>query len=134
MGGSGAFSKVPGGNVPPSRFVKLQTDNTVIVCAANDSPWGISQASTRNAPLSGLDDGYAGILGDPAINIFGPGCDSAQLEIGGTVSVGQRLKATTAGIGIAATTDKDAVGAIAQRSGVSGDIIPVKPIRYDISV
>ncbi len=128
-----SFTKICGGNVPPSRFVKVQSDNTVIICAAStDNIWGISQPSTRRAPLSGWDDGYAGISGEP-INIYGPGDDAAPLELGGTVTVGDAITSDGTGKGVAGTSNLNKIGAIAQRSGQSGDIIPVKPMRYDVS-
>lgn len=131
----GSYSKRPGGNVAPSRFVKLQSDDTVIeATASSDELWGISQPSVRRLALSGWDDGYAGISGDGAINIFGPGDDACPLEIGGTVAIGDKLTATTGGKGITTTTDKHHVGAIAQQAGVSGDIIKVKPVRFDAGV
>lgn len=130
----GSFSKLPGGNVLPSIFVKLQSDNTVVACGAGEDMWGISQPSTRRMALSGWDDGYAGIAGSPPINIFGPGDDEAPLRLGGTVTAGQRIKSDASGYGVAATSDKDKAGAIALRSGVSGDIIPVKPMRFDLGV
>ena len=128
----GSFSKLPGGNVRPSRFVVLQTNNTIVESGAGANVWGISQASTRHVALAGWDDGFAGILGDGAINVFGPGDDECALVLGGTVAVGDRLKSGAAGVGITTVTVGDAVGAIALRAGVSGDVIPVKPIRYDI--
>ena len=130
----GSFSKICGGNVPPSRFVKLQSDGTVVLCGAGEDMWGISQAATRNSSLTGLDDGYAGISGE-AINIFGPGDDQAQLELGGTVTVGQRIKSDASGKGVSATTDKDRTGAICSYvPGVSGELITVKPDRFDLSI
>jgi hypothetical protein len=130
----GSFSKFCGGNVEPSRFVKLGTDDTVTHAGAGENPWGISQPSTRRLALSGWDDGYAGIDGSPAINIYGPGDDSCLLELVGTVSIGNYIKASTDGKGVAASSDKDKVGAIALQAGVSGDIIKVKPIRFDLAV
>lgn len=128
----GSFSKRPGGNVSPSRIVKLQADDTVVhASAASDLLYGISQPSTRRLALSGWDDGYAGVSGDGAINIFGPGDDNCPLEIGGTVTIGAYITATTDGKGVASTTDKDHVIAQAMQAGVSGDIIKVKPIRFD---
>lgn len=129
----GSFSKKCGGNVEPSRFVKLGTDDTVThaTSATADLIWGISQPHTRRLALSGWDDGYAGISGGPPINIFGPGDDACMLELVGTVTIGASLTCSTAGKGIATTTDKDHIGAIALQAGVSGDIIKVKPIRYD---
>ena len=137
----GSFSKLPGGNIHPSRFVKLQTDNTVVEAGSGDAPWGISQASTRalaltadTGGLSGLDDGYCGVANGPPINIFGPGDDQCKLELGGTVTIGAYLKASTNGVGVAATTDKDRVGAVALEAGSSGDVVLVKPLRFDVSV
>lgn len=128
----GSFSKRPGGNVPPSRIVKLQTDDTVVIAeTAASLLYGISQPSTRRLALSGWDDGYAGVSGDGAINIFGPGDDACMLDIGGTVTIGAYLTATTGGKGIASTTDKDHVIAQAMQAGVDGDCIKVKPIRFD---
>lgn len=130
----GSYSKLPSGNIKPSRFVVLQSDDTVQQSGANGDVWGISQPSTRNLALSGFDDGYAGINGDPPINIFGPGDDAAPLELGGTVTEGNLLKSDANGAGIVANTDKDKAGARAMRSGVSGDVIPVKPMRFDVRV
>lgn len=130
----GSFSKLCGGNVHPSRFVVLQSDNTVVEASSNGEIWGISQPSTRRLALAGWDDGYAGISGSPPINIYGPGDDQCPLELGGTVTAGQRIKSGSAGVGVAATSDKDKAGAIALESGVSGDIIKVKPMRIDLGV
>lgn len=130
----GKFSKIAGGNVSPSRIVKLQTDDTVVhAAAASDALYGISQPSTRRMALSGWDDGYAAISGEP-VNIFGPGDDECELELGGTVSIGSYITATTNGKGVAATSDKDKVIAQAMQAGVSGDIIKVKPIKFDLAV
>ena len=130
----GSFSKLPGGNVRPSRFVKLQADNTVVECGANEDAWGIAQPSTRRVALEGWDDGFAGVAGDGAINVYGPGDDEAPLVLGGTVAVGQRLKSDAQGRGVAATGDKDRAAAVALRAGVAGDVVPVKPMRFDLGV
>jgi hypothetical protein len=129
----GHFSRLPGGNISPSRFVILGTDGTVTQAGANGDVYGISQPSTRNQALTGWDDGYAGVANGPPINIFGPGDDECPLELSGTVNTGEAIKADTNGTGIKASVDHDRVGAKAVRGGVSGDIIPVKPVRYDIS-
>lgn len=131
----GSFSKLPAGNIAPSRFVKLGTTaGTILQCGAGESPWGISTPSTRRAPLSGWDDGYAGISGDGAINVFGPGDDEALLELGATVAYGAFLKSDADGKGTTASSDKDNVGAIALSAGVSGELIKVKPMRFDRAV
>lgn len=130
----GHFSRLAGGNVRASRFVKLQSDNTVIECGAGETPWGIAQPGTHHMAMGAWDDGYVGVLNGPPINIFGPGDDEAPLELGGTVVAGDYIKSGAAGVGVKADTDKDHVGAQAVRGGVSGEIIPVKPIRFDLAV
>src|SRR5262245_18371811 len=135
MAGSASFSKLAGGNIHPSRFVKLHTDGTVVECAAGADIWATSQPNTdRLAGPIGVDDGLAGRLGGPPVNIFGPGDDEAPLELGGGVLPGQRIKSGAAGVGVVATLDKDKTGAICVRGGSSGDIVPVKPQRLDLGV
>lgn len=130
----GSFSKIAGGNVSPCRFVKLQTDNTVVhATASTDNIWGITQPAVHRFPLSGWDDGFAAIATE-MVNIFGPGDDMCDIELVGTVTIGAYLTASTSGKAIATTTDKDQVGAIAQQAGVSGDIIKCKPVRLNLSV
>lgn len=131
----GSFSKLPAGNIAPCRFVKLGTTaGTILQCGANEQIWGISGPGTRRAPLSGWDDGYAGISGDGAINVVGPGDDEALLDLGGTVTYGAFLKSDANGKGVAGSSDKDVCGAIALSAGVDGDRIKVKPIRIERSV
>lgn len=129
----GSYSKIAGGNVTPARFVKLDsTVGRVVECGAGEDMFGISQPSTRRLALSGWDDGFAAVAGEN-LNIIGPGDDEALLELGGTVTHGQNIKSGAAGVGVAATTDKDKVGAIALQSGVSGELIRVKPWKYDLA-
>lgn len=129
----GSFSKIANGNIAPSVFVKLDTSNEgrVVVCGANEAPWGISQPYERRHSL--LEDGYAAVAGQN-INVIGPGDDEALLRLGGTVTVGAHLKSDASGYGVVASTDKDHVGAIALQAGVSGDLIRVKPVRFDLAV
>lgn len=129
----GSFSKLCGGNVRPSRFVVLGTANTVTEAGANGDVWGISQPYTWKMALSGWDDGFAGTTASPPINIFGPGDDACKLVLGGTVSIGQKIKSDANGAGVAVTADQDKVGAVAQEAGISGDVIWVKPMRFDRS-
>jgi hypothetical protein len=131
----GSFSKFPGGDIAPCRFVKLgSVVGTVLQCGAGEDIYGISPAPTRNLAVAGWDDGLAGKSGDGAMNVIGPGDDAALLELGGTVTFGQRLKSDADGKGVAATLDKERAGAIALAAGTSGMLIKVKPIRYDIAV
>lgn len=135
MASLGHYSGIAAGNIAPSRFVTktvTSSEPTVTQAGSNVLTWGISQPSTRYAPMTGLDDGYAAIAGE-TLNVYGEGCDECLLEIAGTVTAGQPIKSDSDGKGVAATTDKDHVGAIAVESGVSGDLIRVKPRVYDLA-
>lgn len=132
----GSFSGVAGGNIAPSRFViKTVSSGEPVVTQAgsNVATWGISQPSTRRLALSGWDDGYAAIAGEN-VNVFGDGDDECLLELAGTVAAGQPIKSDADGKGVLADTDKDHVGAVAKVSGVAGDLIKVKPTRFDLAV
>lgn len=123
-------SAVASGNIAPSRFVKDDTaaDGKVAVCGAGDKIRGVSQAGTRRAPYSSLDDGYAAIAGEE-VGVFGA-TELCYLELGGTVANGDRLKASTLGVGVATTTNLDEWGAIAQSAGTSGQLIQVLVVPY----
>jgi len=114
------------GNIAPCRFVKLDTtaDGRVLQCGAGDKIQGISQAGTRRTPYSTLDDGYAAIAGED-LEVFGT-AEQPLLELGGTVTRGDRLKADANGAGVTSSTDKDEWGAIALQSGVSGQLVRVE--------
>lgn len=129
----GSFSKIANGNIAPCRFVRLDTSNEgrVVQSGAGEDIWGISQPYERRHTL--LSDGYAAIAGEN-VNVIGPGDDEALLDLGGTVSVGDYLKADANGKGVVGSTDKDKTGAVALTAGVSGDRIKVKPIKLERSV
>ena len=126
-------SYVAAGNISPSRFVKYDSavGKVVANATATTLPTGVSGEWTRNTPLTGYDDGYHAISGENC-RVY---CDNEEcwLELGGTVTYGDKLIASTAGVGITSVTDKDAYGAIALQSGVSGQLIRVKVIRGYIS-
>ena len=131
---SGSLTRVAGGNIPVTVFVKIDTaTGKAVLCGAGEDMVGISQAHTRRAPLSGWDDGYAAVDGE-ALEIFCPPDDSALLSLGGTVLPGQFIKSDGSGLGVAATSDKDNAGARAYEGGVSGDQIRVRPIRMSLGV
>ena len=132
----GSYSGRAGGNIYPSRFVvrsAVAGESVITQAGSNVAVWGISPSSTRRMALAGWDDGYAAISGDD-VNVFGDGDDQCYLELAGTVSSGGTIKSDADGKGVAASSDKDHVGAIALESGVAGDLIRVKPKRYDIAV
>lgn len=119
------FGYAAGGNILPARFVMHSTaaDWTVLEATSGALTCGVSPRSTHTAPLSGLDDGYAAVSGE-SVRIFVEG-EVCGLELGGTVTAGERLKATTNGKGIAATAGAT-YGAVALQAGVSGEIIEVR--------
>lgn len=117
------------GNVTPSRFVKLDTSTAggyVLQAGATDKPIGVSQSGTRQPPIEGLDDGYAGVQNVNTIEVL-ESEDEGYLEIGAAVTLGDYLKPSTGGVGITASSDADIYGAIALQSGTaSGQLIRVR--------
>lgn len=131
----GSFTGVAASNVKPSRFVKRTSSSgepVLLACGANESPWGISQPSTRRMALSGWDDGYAAVPGE-MLNVYGPGDDECLLVLGADCSAGDYLKSDATAAGVPAGSNRDAVGAQAKVDGKSGQAIPVKPMRFDRS-
>jgi hypothetical protein len=125
---NGHYSAIASGNIHCCRFVAKQTDLSVIECASGTLPWAISQQSTHLPAYVGFDDGYAAVSGGE-VNCYGPIDDECTLELSGTVTAGQLIKAgASGGTGIASTTDGDYYGALAVTGGVSGDWIKVKPM------
>lgn len=113
-----------GGNISPSRFVKITATGTVSQTGAGEVCDGISQEGTRRVALDGLDDGYAAIAGYD-IEYYGDNAECL-LELSGTVTIGQRIKADTNGTGVASTADGEEYGAICLKAGVSGDLVIVR--------
>lgn len=125
-------SSICGGDINPSRFVKHSTaaDFTVLQADLNSNPVGISQAWAQTAPIPSAST-LAGTTGDQ-IQVHYPGSgddndSTVWLELGGTVTRGDRLMPDANGKGITATTGKY-YGAIAEESGVSGEKIRVTPL------
>jgi hypothetical protein len=114
-----------GGNINPSRIVKISTaaDNTVLISASATSPnIGVAQQGTRRAPGTGDDDGYAAIATEN-IGIYSAGSGSAPVEVGGTVTRGDFLTSDSAGKAIATTTEGDVGIGWGLQSGVAADIL-----------
>jgi hypothetical protein len=123
-------SKLCNGNVAPSRFVKEDSSTTagfVLAAGATDTPFGISQEGVMFPPMGGLDNGFAGIQNGPPISVYINGSE-CWLELGGTVSYGDFLKPSTNGVGVTASSDGDIYGAMAEESGVSGNLIRVRVV------
>lgn len=113
------------GNISPARFVKQDTtaDGKALQCGAGDRISGVSQQGTRRLDLGGLNDGYCAVAGTQF--------EAAQmgervpLQLGGTVTVGDRLKSDSTGRGVVTTTDQDEYGAIAEQAGTVDQIVEV---------
>lgn len=124
------------GTIPTAVFVTMDSvgaDNAVKVAAANTFPYGISDQGGKFAPLPVVttDPPTHAEAGD-GCTIHTPSSGSAQdstvmLRILATVTRGQRLMPSTDGKGIPATTGKY-YGAMADESGVSGEMIRVTPL------
>jgi hypothetical protein len=121
---------IAGGTILPARFVKADsTDGQVVQADLNAYPVGISGQAAKDS-RDDVNNANHAESGDPCQVNDGTGNDtdrSVMLELGATVSFGGQLMPDADGKGIAATTGKY-YGAIAQADGVSGDLIPVRPV------
>lgn len=127
-----SYTRVANGNISPCRFVTQDTSNVgkVTQATAGQQVYGISQEGTRRVPGDiGLDDGFCAIAGEN-LNIYGPPAKDVLLKLGGTVTIGDRLKSDGSGQGVSTTTPADEVGAIALQSGVSGDLVRVQCVNF----
>lgn len=118
------------GNIRPNRFLTTVTGtgNFLLVVEATASTAmiiGVSESGTRGP--GGVDDTYIAIAGEEVP--YRSALQKAELKLGGTVdNMGVPLTSDGSGQGIAqapANATTCWYGAIALRSGVSGDIIPV---------
>lgn len=94
------------------------TENTFVMVGTVDNQ---VLTATAGAKILGVAEDPAAI--NVAIGITHQG--QVKLKLGGTISIGQKIKATTGGTGVYADTTKDEYGAIALEAGVSGDVISV---------
>lgn len=124
-----SMSFMPSGNISPSRFVKLDTSKVGGYCAqagSGDKVIGVSEPGVRQPPISGLDDGFAGIADSNAIEVLTTN-DEGWIECGAAVTFGDLLKPDSNGKGITAGTDGDFFGAIAlQTSTAAGQLVRVR--------
>lgn len=123
---------VAGGNILPSRFVKVSTaaDNTVLQStdgagSAGDRVCGVSQEGGREPPLPSVTTMYAGQAGDNIL-VYG-NTQTCLLTIGsGGCTRGDRLKSDANGKGITASTAGNNYGAIALRSALENELVEVE--------
>jgi hypothetical protein len=93
-------------------------ENTFVMVGVADNT---VLTATAGAVIIGVAEDPAAI--DTAIGISHQG--KVKLKLGGSISAGQKIKATTGGTGVYADTTKDEFGAIALEDGVIGDVINV---------
>lgn len=100
-------------------LVKQTAVDTVdITSAGTDLVMGVIQ----NKPKSGEIADVLRVGGGATLKV----------KIGGTVSIGDRLKSDSSGRGVTTTTSGDVTFGIALQAGVSGDIIEVAGAREKI--
>jgi hypothetical protein len=133
MSAGPSYSKVAGGNISPSSFVKLDSSNSgqVLQCGSNDVPYGIAQPGTNSPPFSTLDSVYAAVITENLL-VYGPGAKDVLLQISAACNPGQHLKSDTNGFGTPITASTDNYGAVAQEKGVANQIIRVQVVYAGI--
>lgn len=123
---------IAGGDIRPFRFVKIDTsqggDHTGLEADANDELIGVCGGDTNYAPLSGLiTTNYHAQEGQP-IKLHGDG-EETLLELGDTVTQGDKLKSDADGRGVPIATTGTTLqhyGAIALESGAADQRIRVQ--------
>jgi hypothetical protein len=127
------------GNIGISTFVSLTPGNSYYVSAATGSTpiIGVAQEGTINAPGTGANvNNYAATQGFQ-LRVYGPG-ETALIVLGGTVSAGDYLVATTNSFAITqaltASGPESYIGGQALENGVSGVTIPMRVFPYTAPV
>ena len=123
-----SLSMMANGNISPSRFLKLDATKVggyVIQATAGsgshgDPVIGISQPGVRQPPISGLDDGFAGIQDVNAIEVFTTN-DECWVQCGAAVTFGDYLKSDANAKAITASSSGDFVGAQALQTSTAAD-------------
>lgn len=130
------FESIPmiaGGDIRPSRFVKISTaaDNTVLEADANEKCFGIATEATQDAPLAGADGDAAEATDQVMIHPPGSMC---QLTIGSAgVTRGDRIKSDSDGKGVVCAvvgTTNQEIGAEALESALENELCWVRVVSY----
>lgn len=121
---------VAGGDINPSRFVRISTaaNKTVLEADAGSRTYGISQEGTQDTPLPNAST-LAAAAGDQ-LRLYKRG-EIALLEIGsGGCTAGDALKSDGDGKGVTTTTNNDWVGAEALETAAAGEKALVEVVGY----
>jgi len=104
--------KADGTSITAYAFVKYGTDREhVALCGANEKAIGIAKQAAATA--------------EKVIEVYLPG-GGGLLQISETITGGQSLTSTSAGLGEAADADLEWCGAVAYDGGVANDVIAVE--------
>lgn len=116
-----------GGDINPSRFVKLSTtaDNTVLQCVADDEAVGVSHAGTLDAPIPGAPT-LAARANQPC-QVYGAD-EPCEIEAGDDITSGDKLKPDADGKAIPAAED-EVYSAIARSSAANGEKVKATVTR-----
>ena len=116
-----------GGDISPSRFVKLSTtaDNTVIQAVADDEAIGVSHQGSLDAPIPGVTP-LAARENQPC-QVFGAD-EPCEIEAGGAIASGDKLKPDADGKAVVAGAG-DAYSAIARSAAAAGESVAATVTR-----
>ena len=127
---------IAGGNISPSRFVRMGTNNNeVIQSAANQSVVGVSQPNTRAYPTADSSQ-YAAAAGE-ACEIDMPGTVTRLVIGSGGCTVGDWLESDANGAGIPRTISAGTVrriGAKALETAAEGQLCQVLVWLFERSI
>ncbi|MGV3485962.1 MAG: hypothetical protein ACO1RT_16220 [Planctomycetaceae bacterium] len=112
-------SYLVGGNIYPSRFVKIEAgeSNTILQSGAGDHSIGVSHEGTREAPIPGAS-AFAGIEGD-LVEIYGLG-QPCEVLAAATIAAGDYLRPDADGKAVMAVPG-ERYSAIADSDCASGE-------------
>ncbi len=130
MAARGSF--VASGSLYPGTIVKLDTTsgNTgkVLQAGAGDNCVGVTALGKRNAPLAGLDDGYAAIAGENVrVYTSSDPEDMPVVQVDAAYAQGTKIKPGTNGIGTSAASDGDIyIGELAEASSAANQYVQIR--------
>ena len=124
---------IAGGDIYPSRFVKLSTaaDYTLLQAGANERVFGVATNATKDAPLSGASSLAAAATYPVATNPVG---SIALVEVGsGGITRGDMVKSDSNGKAVTAAstgTTVQWIGGEALESAAAGEFAKILVVNY----
>ena len=127
-------SYVANGNILPFSICKFDTSSgnsgKVLQAGSGDIPMGVAQCQQDQAPLAGLQSGYAAVAGEN-IAVYDPADPENQtlIRVDAAYPQGTLIKPGSNGIGTQATADGDYyIGRLMQASLVANDVVMIMVI------